>query len=161
MHHSVIIKKYINNYMKFTYEIVIRTSLDKLFDALTDPNKSKLYYYGFEIYSDWQKGSKYEYKIGDMVCIDGIIKDLVSGKRIEMSFNGKWVPEVAADGETTVIWEMEQKVENVVLKLIHDDLVEGSYSQTTLPSGWALIISGLKSYLETGKALKSEVNLGK
>lgn len=143
--------------MNFIYQTIIGASADEVAQALIDPTKTKLYYYGFSIEGDWQEGGKYAYKLNDAVCIDGVIKELLPGKKIVMTFNGKWIPEVAEHPETIVTYELLQEGQNTYLKLTHDGLQDGSYAAKALPKGWVNIISGLKTLLETRKPLSIDI----
>jgi hypothetical protein len=75
-----------------------------------------------------------------------------------MTFNGKWIPEVAAHPETIVDYELWPEGENTYLKLTHHGLEDNSYAAKALPKGWINIISGMKTLLETGKPLTIDLH---
>lgn len=139
--------------MAFTYQTIIKAAPEAVLDALTNPAMTQQYYYGFSIEGDWREGGRYAYTAGGNVCIEGTVTELVPGKKIAMTFKGLWDPKVAEDPESTVSYELAQEGENTYLKLTHDGLPEGSYSAQALPKGWANILSGLKTLLETGSPL--------
>ena len=139
--------------MNFIYQTIIKSPVDDVVDALINPEKTKQYYYGFAIEGEWKEGGKYAYTMNGAVCIEGVVTELVPGKKISMTFNGKWIPDVAAHPETTVDYEMWEEGENTYLKLTHSGLEEGSYAAGALPKGWVNIISGMKTLLETGKPI--------
>lgn len=135
--------------MQYVNEMLIRSSVSEVWDALTNPKKTKEYYYGFEINTDLKKDSKYTYSAGGFVGLEGVIKEIISGSKLVMTFNAKWDPELAKAKESLVTWELEQRGENTFVRMTHDGL---------LLKGWVDILSSLKSYIETGKPLKIQTN---
>lgn len=139
--------------MTFVYQTIIGASTDIVLDALLNPSKTEQYYYGFTISGDWKVGGKYQYTQNDQVSLEGKVTELIPGKKIAMTFNGKWMPEVAAHAETLVEYEIFAEGANTYLKLTHSGLEENSYAAAALPKGWVNIISGMKTLIETGKPL--------
>lgn len=139
--------------MKYVYETIIKSDVKTVFDALTDPNQTKEYYYGFEIEGDWKVGGSYTYKQNGNIALEGVITELIPDKKIAMTFNGKWIPDVSSHPETIVEYELWQEGDNTYLKMSHSGLEDGSYAAKALPKGWVNIISGMKTLIETGKHL--------
>ncbi len=129
-------------------ETYIRTTPKALWDALINPDKTSLYYYGSRVESSLKKGSPFRYTGGDgKVMLDGEVIDVVPEKRLETTFLAAWVPGAAP---TRVVYEIEPMGDVVKLTLTHYEVEK---SQAGAESGWQVILSGLKTYLETGKAL--------
>jgi uncharacterized protein YndB with AHSA1/START domain/DNA-binding transcriptional ArsR family regulator len=129
-------------------ETYIRTTPKELWDALVNPDKTPFYFYGTRVESALKKGSPFRYRRGDgSMSLDGEIIDIVPERRLETTFLAQW----AHGAETTrVVYEIEPMGEVVKLTLTHYE-VEKSHAGAE--SGWQVIFSGLKTYLETGKPL--------
>jgi uncharacterized protein YndB with AHSA1/START domain/DNA-binding transcriptional ArsR family regulator len=132
----------------YVLETYIRTTPKELWDALTNPEKTPLYYYGSRVESTLQKGSPFRYIGPDgRAMLDGEIIDIVPEKRLETTFIAGWVPGAPP---TRVVYEIEPMGEVVKLTLTH---YEFEKAEAGAEGGWQLIFAGLKTYLETGKPL--------
>jgi uncharacterized protein YndB with AHSA1/START domain/DNA-binding transcriptional ArsR family regulator len=140
------------------FEIFIRTTPERLWEAITDPEQRAKYSFGVETHSDWTPGSTYR------SSVPGVI-DLAAGENIEVdpprllvqSFTALWSDDVQAVGPTRVTWEIEQVEDSCRLTVTHDQLPEGASAE--LYGGWPMILSGLKTLLETGKMLTTPGSL--
>ncbi len=141
------------------FEIFIKTSPERLWEAITDSEMRKRYSFGVGIESDWTEGS--EYRAG----VPGVI-DISSGENVEVdpprllvqTFEALWSDDVRAAGTTRVTWEIEPVGDDSCqLRVTHDQLPEGANSQ--LFGGWPMILSGLKTLLETGEDLTTPGSL--
>ena len=140
------------------FEIFIKTTPERLWEAITDPKQRAKYSFGVEIHSDWAPGS--EYKAG----VPGVV-DIAAGENLEVdpprrlvqSFNALWSDEVKAHGPSRVTWEIEQVEDCCRLTVVHDELPADASSE--LYGGWPMILSGLKTLLETGEALTTPGSL--
>ena len=72
-------------------------------------------------------------------------------RRLVQSQRALWGPEVVAEGTTRITWEIEQVGDSCRLTVTHDQLRDGANDQ--LFGGWPMILSGLKTWLETGELL--------
>lgn len=131
-------------------ETYIRTTPKALWDALINPDKTPLYYYGSRVDSTLRKGSPFRYTGPDgNMMLDGEVVEVVPEKRLETTFIATWV-----GGEpppsTRVVYEIEPMGEVVKLTLTHYEVEK---SRAGAESGWQVVLSGLKTYLETGKPL--------
>ena len=137
---------------KFVYVTFIRTTPEKLWDALTKPEFTRVYWYDMVQESDWQEGSSWK-----LVFADGRIADqgkiLVSEKpkRLVIAWQNEWKPELKAEGASRAIFELEQTGPAVKLTVTHETSVPDSQLIVAVSGGWPLILSGLKSLLETGE----------
>ena len=135
------------------FEIFIKTTPERLWEAITDPEMRAKYSFGVQTHSDWTPGSEYE------SSVPGVI-DIASGENIEVepprrlvqSFTALWSDEVKAEGPSRVTWEIEPVGDDSCrLTVVHSELREGANPE--LYGGWPMILSGLKTLLETGETL--------
>jgi uncharacterized protein YndB with AHSA1/START domain len=140
------------------FEIFIKTTPERLWEAITDPAQRAKYSFGVETHSDWTTGS--EYKAG----VPGVV-DIAAGENIEVdpprrlvqSFTALWSDEAKAEGPSRVTWEIEQVADSCRLTVVHDQLRPGANAE--LYGGWPMILSGLKTLLETGETLTTPGSL--
>jgi uncharacterized protein YndB with AHSA1/START domain len=137
---------------KFVYVTYIRTTPVKLWDALTNPVQTRQYWGGMANISDWARGSKWEHlneKDSDPVYVFGEVLESNPPTRLVMS----WVDPDDVSDKSVVTLELQPVDDFVRLTVIHGDFKDGSAMQGKISGGWPLVLSSLKSYLETGKNL--------
>ncbi len=140
------------------FEIYIKTTPDRLWEAITDPEMRSKYSFGVAISSDWTPGSSYESSVPGVIDIAaGENLEVDPPRRLVQSFNALWSDEVKAVGTSRVTWEIEQVGDSCQLTVTHDQLPEGANSE--LYGGWPMILSGLKTLLETGEKLTTPGSL--
>jgi uncharacterized protein YndB with AHSA1/START domain/DNA-binding transcriptional ArsR family regulator len=141
------------------FEIFIKTTPERLWEAITDEAMRKKYNFGVGVTSDWTPGSEYK------ASVPGVI-DIAAGENLEVdpprrlvqSFNALWSDEVKAEGTSRVTWEIEPVGDDSCrLTVTHDQLREGANNE--LYGGWPMILSGLKTLLETGETLTTPGSL--
>ena len=140
------------------FEIFIKTTPERLWEAITDPKLRARYSFGVETHSDWTPGS--EYTAG----VPGVV-DIAAGENLEVdpphrlvqTFTALWSDEVKAQGASRVTWEIEQVADSCRLTVVHDQLRPGANAE--LYGGWPMILSGLKTLLETGEPLTTPGSL--
>lgn len=139
-----------------TVSLAVKADPEAIWSALTDGEITPAYYYGFAIESDLTAGSEYRYTVGGAPMITGAILDVVDGEAITMSFNGAWDPNVAELDESIVTFAIAEPAMPTpgvsILTMTHDGLPEGPTTEN-VANGWVLILSGLKTLLETGQPL--------
>ena len=139
-------------------EIFIKTTPERLWEAITDPTQRAKYSFGVETHSDWTAGSEY------IARVPGVV-DIAAGENIEVdpprrlvqSFTALWSDDVKAHGPSRVTWEIEQVEDSCRLTVVHDQLRPGANAE--LYGGWPMILSGLKTLLETGELLDTPGSL--
>jgi uncharacterized protein YndB with AHSA1/START domain len=140
------------------FEIFIKTTPERLWEAITDPKLRAKYSFGVETHSAWTAGSEYTARVPGVV-------DIAAGENIEVdpprrlvqSFNALWSPDAQAEGTSRVTWEIEQVEDSCRLTVVHDQLRPGANAE--LYGGWPMILSGLKTLLETGQTLTTPGSL--
>jgi uncharacterized protein YndB with AHSA1/START domain len=142
------------NQPKHVYEVYIRTTPEKLWEAITRPEMTRHYYYGNLVESDWKVGSPVRLKTDDgKLSIDGKVLEVVPPFKLVTTFSAVHNAETAKDRPSRVTWEIEPRGEVCRLTLTHDDFdgITATYKQVEM--GWNPLLSGLKTLLETGKPL--------
>jgi uncharacterized protein YndB with AHSA1/START domain len=145
--------------MEKVFEIYIKTTPDRLWEAITDPEQRRRYNFGVGVESDWTPGSPYVagHPAAPAPIIDGENLEVEAPRRLVQSFNARWGEDVEAEGTSRVTWEIEPIGDSCRLTVVHDQLREGANDQ--LYGGWPMILSGLKTWLETGQELTTPGSL--
>jgi uncharacterized protein YndB with AHSA1/START domain/DNA-binding transcriptional ArsR family regulator len=141
------------------FEIFIKTTTDRLWEAITDPKMRAKYSFGVETHSDWTPGSEYKSSVPGVIDIaEGENVEVDPPRRLVQTFNALWSDEVKSEGTSRVTWEIEPVGDDSCrLTIVHDQLREGASNE--LYGGWPQILSGLKTLLETGETLTTPGSL--
>jgi DNA-binding transcriptional ArsR family regulator len=145
--------------MEKIFEIYIRTTPERLWEAITDPEIRAKYNFGAGVRSDWKVGSPIEMgapKAG-MLLGDGEVVEFVPPKRLLHTMRALWSDDVKSEGFTRVAWDIEPVGDSCHLTVTHDQMREGANDE--LYGGWPMILSGLKTLLETGEELTTPGSL--
>ena len=145
--------------MEKVFEIYIRTTPERLWQAITDTQIRSIYSFGNRIESDFTEGSSYVQTNphANAPLGDGVNLVVDPPRRLVQSMHARWSDEVEAEGTTRITWEIEQVGDSCRLVVTHDELRDGANDQ--LYGGWPMILSGLKTYLETGEKLTTPGSL--
>ncbi|MFI9273119.1 SRPBCC family protein [Kitasatospora sp. NPDC052896] len=145
--------------MEKVYELYISTSPERLWTAITDPEIRGKYTFGAEVRSDWTVGGRWELSspITPGLLAEGENIEVDPPWRLVQSFVALWSEQVRAEGNSRVSWEIESVVDSCRLTLTHDHLRENANPE--LYGGWPMILSGLKTWLETGRVLTTPGSL--
>ena len=145
--------------MEKVFEIYIKTTPQRLWDAITDGEMRKKYTFGVGVTSDWTEGSGYTAGVPGVVDISaGENLEVDPPRRLVQSFNALWSDDVKAEGTSRVTWEITPVGDDsVALTVTHDQLREGANNE--IYGGWPQILSGLKTLLETGETLTTPGSL--
>lgn len=136
------------------FEVYIKTTPERLWQAITDGEMTQQYYFQTRVVSDWTPGSTYRYLNGDgSTLVEGKVVEADQPRRLVTTFQTMWRPEAETKRVSTVTYEIEPKGSVCKLTLLHDDLQEHGEIARGLISGWSEILSGLKTLLETGQPL--------
>jgi uncharacterized protein YndB with AHSA1/START domain len=134
----------------FVYVTYIRSTPEKVWEALTTQEFTKKYWFGASLRSDWKVGSDWKIEFEDGRIADtGKIVEFDPPKRLVI---GNWVnqfrPEVKAEGASICTIELEPAGEAVKVTITH--VAQGPKFIEAVSGGWPKIMSNLKSLLETG-----------
>jgi uncharacterized protein YndB with AHSA1/START domain len=137
------------------YATYIRTTPEKLWDALLKPEFTKLYWFGATLQSEWKQGAPWQIVFADGRIADaGEIVEIETQKRIVIKWRNEFMPEMKAEGYSRCTIEIEPAGDAVKLTVVHEIDKTGSKFIQAVSGGWPKILSGLKSLLETGKPLE-------
>ncbi len=147
-----------NSNQDFIYVTYIKTTPEKLWEALISPEFTKQYWFNISIISDWKVGSSMQYVMGDEAKVEGKILEFDRPKRMTYTFR-EMHGDSSKEPPTKVTLEIEPELgtETVRLTVTHTEFVENSKHRPSISQGWPAVLSGLKSLLETGKTLKFEM----
>lgn len=138
---------------KFLYVTYIRTTPEKVFEALTKGEVTRQYWMHDNV-SDWKRGSPWKHvdEGSGQVRIMGEVLESAPPRRLVISWAS---PDDAADKQkhSRVAFEIERVEDMVRLTVTHDELEAGSEMERGITNGWPRVLSSLKSFLETGKPL--------
>lgn len=136
------------------YVTYIAASAEKVFAAITRPEISKQYW-GHENVSDWQVGSDWAHVRDNdehTVNLVGKVVEIAPPHRLVISWaNNSQKDDPQAYSKVT--FEIEDYDDMVRLTVTHDDLLVGSGMHMGVSRGWPIVLSSMKSFLETGRAL--------
>ena len=146
--------------MEKVYEIYIRTTPERLWESITDSEIRGKFQFGNRISSDWTADSCYEITNPKApgLLVEGENLEVDPPRRLVQSFVALWRDEVKSEGTSRVTWEIGPIADDSCrLAVTHDRLREGANEE--LYGGWPMILSGLKTWLETGVVLTTPGSL--
>jgi uncharacterized protein YndB with AHSA1/START domain len=145
--------------MEKVFEIYIKTTPERLWEAITSNEMHQKYNFGVGVESDWTPGSSYQgiHAGAGITIAEGENLEVDPPRRLVQSFNALWSDDAKAEGTSKVTWEIEQVEDSCRLTVIHGDLREDASDE--LYGGWPMILSGLKTLLETGESLTTPGSL--
>jgi uncharacterized protein YndB with AHSA1/START domain len=145
--------------MEKVFEIYIRTTPERLWEAITDCEIRAKYHFGVQVTSDWTPGARID--LGSPNAPgplgEGEVLEVDPPRRLVHTMVALWSDDVKAEGTSRVTWEIEPVGDSCRLLLTHDELREGANEQ--IYGGWPQILSGLKTWLETGEVLTTPGSL--
>jgi uncharacterized protein YndB with AHSA1/START domain len=145
--------------MEKVYEIFIKTTPERLWEAITDPEQRAKYNFGACPTNEWTKGEKFEMSAGNgaVPLGDGEVLEVDPPRRLVHTMRALWSDDVKSEGFSRVTWDIEQIEDSCLLTITHDELRDGANPE--LYGGWPMILSGLKTWLETGELLTTPGSL--
>ena len=140
---------------KFVYVSYIRTTPEKLWDALTKPEFTRSYWWGVWQDCDWKVGSPWRMLYPDGRTTDsGEVLEIDRPHRLVLAWRNENKTELKAEGYSRATFELEQMGGSVKLTVTHAIDRDGSKFIEAVSNGWPMILASLKSLLETGESLK-------
>jgi uncharacterized protein YndB with AHSA1/START domain len=142
---------------KHVYEVYIRTAPERLWRAITDSADTRRYYFHSDVQSEWTAGSKLVYLTDGEATLDCTILEIAPERKLVHTFSAIYDPELAGEAPSRVTWEIEQQGEVCRLRLVHDEFPAENKTFHETEEGWPVILSGLKTLIETGEPLHFEM----
>ena len=140
---------------KFVYVTYIRTTPEKLWDALTKPEFQRVYWFGTTCESGWTAGSPWKMTLASgTVCDMGEILESDPPRHLVIKWRHEMRPELKAEGYSRCTFAIETKGDGTKLTIRHEIDVEHSKLIEAVSGGWPRILSNLKSLLENGKPIE-------
>lgn len=153
--------------MEKIFEIYIKTTPERLWEAITDSSIRSKYQFGNTINTDWTPGGTYTMNNVNAGAPlgEGENLEVDPPRRLVQTMRALWGEDVTAEGTSRITWEIEAVGDSCLLTVTHDQLREGANDQLRegandqLYGGWPMILSGLKTWLETGEKLTTPGSL--
>ena len=143
------------NNSRFVYVTYIRTTPEKLWKALIDPEFTRRFWNETWQDCEWKPGATWRLMIPDGRVADaGEVVEIEPQRRLALRWRNEFMPELREEGYSRMTYEIEKKGESVKLTVIHEMERGGSKLIDAVSWGWPMILSSLKSLLETGEALE-------
>ena len=143
------------NNSRFVYVTYIRTTPEKLWKALINPEFTRRFWNETWQDCEWKPGATWRLMIPDGRVADaGEVVEIEPQRRLALRWRNEFMPELREEGYSRMTYEIEKKGESVKLTVIHEMERGGSKLIDAVSGGWPMILSSLKSLLETGQALE-------
>ncbi len=146
-----------NETMEKVFEIYIKTTPERLWEAITNPQMRAKYTFGIVVKSDFTHGSKYAGGVPGMSILEGENLVVDPPRKLVQAYRALWSDDVKSEGTSRVTWEISPVGDSCRLVVTHDQLREGANDE--LYGGWPMILSGLKTLLESGDLLTTPGSL--
>ena len=137
------------------YSVYIKASPERVWQAITDGDETVRYYFGTRVRSTWEAGAPINYDYPDgSVAADGEVVEVEPGRWVVMMFHPRWDPGIEADGPVRMTWAIEPGEDGGPTRLtVTSALRPGSKTEGEFSGGVVFIVSGLKTFLETGEPI--------
>ncbi|NNF00583.1 MAG: ATPase [Pyrinomonadaceae bacterium] len=133
------------------YGIFIKATPEKIWDALTQSEFTRKYFWGTNVESDWKPGSKIRFFSDDGTTFSE--GEVIKAERGKILSQSEWMigPDGKKGGESVITFEIEKHGDSSKLIVTH---VHSAKDHKKAMHGWEMSMSSLKSLLETGEALQ-------
>jgi uncharacterized protein YndB with AHSA1/START domain len=141
------------NTSNHVYEVIVGSSVDNVWNGLTDGEMTQKYFFGSRIESDWKVGSAVQsYDSQGGLVSDGEVVKIEPKSQLQTTWKPMWLPP-QGEKPSTLNWELQPLGPSTLLKLTHADIDDATFETGQMHVGWVYVISSLKTLLETGEAL--------
>lgn len=145
---------------RFVYVTYIRTTPEKLWQALIDPEFTRRYWCGTSHESEWKPGAAWCIRKPDgQIADSGQIIEIEPFQRLVLSWRNEFIPELREEGHSRLTYELEQVGKSVKLTVIHEIEKSDSILIQKVSNGWPHILASLKSLLEKGRVTRRDARL--
>jgi len=134
------------------YELFIHTTPQKLWKALTEAEITKKYFFGEAIHSDWKRGAEW-HSTGPSGSrdVEGTVLESDPPRRLVLTWHILY--DAALSDEVSRVTYLIEKKGEVCKRTATHELSDAPKTAPHVREGWALVLSGLKTLLETGESL--------
>jgi uncharacterized protein YndB with AHSA1/START domain len=140
----------------FVYVTYIRTTPEKLWQALIDPEFTRKYWFDAWQESEWKAGASWRLMSPEGRVMDaGEVVDIEPHRRLVLSWRHEFKPELRDEGYSRLTYLLEAQGDTVKLTVLHEIDVPSSKFIEAVSNGWPQILASLKSLLETGASLEA------
>jgi uncharacterized protein YndB with AHSA1/START domain len=135
------------------YQVFVKATPEQIWDAITKPEFTQRYFYGARI-SIAPDGYHSLSPTGESWG-DAEVAEWDPPRRLVHGWRSLYDPELAAEDESRVTWEIEPQEGGLSLLTVVHDRLEGApkTAESVSGTGWMMVLSGLKTLLETGEPL--------
>ncbi|HEY8334191.1 MAG TPA: SRPBCC family protein [Tardiphaga sp.] len=142
---------------EFVYTTFINTTPEKLWHALTDTAFTERYWFGCSLQSDWKVGSPMQMTRDGQIMNECVILESDPPRRLSYSWLTVFDDDMKQERPSRVTFVLEPTTRGAVkLTVTHEGFAAGSKTLPSISEGWPLVLSSLKSILETGQPLAFE-----
>jgi uncharacterized protein YndB with AHSA1/START domain len=144
---------------RFVYVTYIRTTPQRLWQALTERQFTEQFWYGLSVECDWQQGSTWRLLTPNGTAAHtGHVLEVNPPDKLVLAWRHEFMPRLKAEGHTRVSFEIKQLGEMVKLTVAQESDQGAGDTIGIMARGWPLLLSSLKTLMETGASLKSSSN---
>lgn len=137
------------------YSVFIRATPDQVWDAITKPEFTTKYFYGTEFRSTLEPGASFTgWSTDNQQHLDGQVLESNPPFLLRYSWRSLWTEEMSREQPSRVTWEIEPQDGGITrLTVTHDELEGAPITAREVSAGWAFVLSGLKTLVETGEPM--------
>ena len=139
------------------YQVFIRSTPEQIWDAITKPEFTSKYFHGARVETTAEPGTPLRYYAPDGTTLwgDDVVIEADPPHRLVASWRALWDPDTAAEAASRVTWEIDARDDGCCLLTVVHDQLEGApkTAERVSGTGWMMVLSGLKTLLETGEPL--------
>jgi uncharacterized protein YndB with AHSA1/START domain len=140
--------------LTLSYDLYIAAPAAQVWKSLTDGALTQRYFYGTKVTGKFEKGGALRYLTdGDVSMMDAEVVAIEPEKRLVTTCRALWDDAVKKDPSSQLSWEVTPMGAATRLTLLHDGFAAATPTYEQSASGWPVILSSLKTLLETGKSL--------
>lgn len=141
----------------FVYVTLIAAPPEKVWEAITTAEFTRQYWHATRVQSDWQEGGDIVFMVdgedGERVGCEGTLLKVDQPHALSYTWRFPGNPEVADETPSRVTFTLENEGGHTRLTVVHDQFPEDSKMQPMVSGGWPYVLAGLKTLLETGRAV--------
>jgi uncharacterized protein YndB with AHSA1/START domain len=139
------------------YQIFIKATPQAIWDAITTPEFTAQYFYGARVETTAEVGTPFRYRSpdGETLWGDETVFESDPPRRLVVGWRSLYDEAAAVEPASRITWEIEPQDGGFCLvTATHDHLEQSPITAHNIAgAGWMMVLSGLKSVLETGSGL--------